>query len=80
METLAEYLKSHPFQGPFKPHIYYQEDGDLIHIWLEDERAYTEVMMEDNSVHIHKSMVDDRVVGMTIWGVTDLIKIARQET
>ena len=73
--SLAEWLAAHPYKGPFKPGArYHLRDGDILEVWLEDERAYSEPI-GDGAVHVHRAMSDGRVVGISVWGVSQVMHV-----
>ena len=65
--TLQEYLKTRDTPKEFKPHFYYNEMGDTIHVYIEDVDAYTETLCD--GVDVMRCMKTKRVVGVKILNV-----------
>lgn len=68
---LADYIKAHPFVGPFVPGPRLHPTMDGLECWTEDVPAFS----EDISPHltIHRCMTTWRIVGVTVWGVSQAL-------
>lgn len=71
MTSLRDYLKAHPPSGAFTPSMTYSIIGDLLSVYLFDDPAYAENLTPD--IIVLRSFSDNRVVGVKLCGVEDLI-------
>lgn len=72
-ESLAEYLKGKT-PGPFRIMPCYFIDGDFLTVYFEDADCYTEDL--EPGVAIARAMDGNRIVGVKVYGVSDLVRKA----
>ena len=70
--TLEEYIRDHPFVGPFRSIARYFQDGDFVACYFEDVRCYAEDDTCEN-VCVYRAMDDKRIVGFKVYGASRLI-------
>ena len=71
IHELEEFIRSLPPCGEFKPGLpFYNRDGDMIEIWLENESSYAESLGE---ITVERAQSDNRIVGIKIHRVKKLI-------
>ena len=74
LDDLAEFLKNAKL-GEFKPFVDYSEDGDFIHLVLENVSYYAEWTKDGFSVL--RAQDDNRVIGAEINRIKSLVKPTR---
>lgn len=72
MNQLLEYLKLHPYKGPFKPIPYYSVEGDFLTYYAKDENCYAENV--DGRFIIYRSMKDDSIIGFQFWNASEVFQ------
>jgi hypothetical protein len=73
VEDLMEFIKANPPKGPFKPHAYYNVDGNQLEVCWSDEQDYTQSI--EGGMCLHRSQEDHKVVGVTIYGIQRVMSI-----
>lgn len=74
-EKLIEIIRKNPPtpKGKFQPHARYNEDGNQLEVYWDDEEAYTEEA-PNHSMAIHYGMESKKIVGVTVYNIKQLIK------
>lgn len=63
--TLKEYLKAHPYRGPFKPGTRQHPHAAVTYFRGGDERAYTVQVCDKLDVFV--GMTTGNIVGFQVW-------------
>ena len=75
LKTLSEYLKDNwdkVKKVKFQPSAFHNEIADEIEVYWEDTPSYSDHL--NPYIHIHKADDDDRIVGVTICGVKQMLR------
>lgn len=73
---LEDFLKANPPKGDFKPYAFYNIDGNQLEVFWEDEQDYGQET-KNHAMCIHRSQEDHRVVGVTIYGIQQVMSIEK---
>lgn len=65
--VLRDWVAAHPFKGPFRPHIFYHREGDVLNVYWEDARCHAD--KGGDGFEFYRADDDGRVVGVRLWGV-----------
>ncbi len=69
--TISENIRTHPLQG-FAPGVTYFPDGDFLAVYWSDEQCVAETVAP--GVHIERSEATGEVVGVKVYGVSQVIQ------
>ena len=58
---------------PFKPHAFYNKDGDMMEVYFKNDSCYTKTLNGD--IEVHLSQENDEVVGLNILNVKKLMNL-----
>jgi hypothetical protein len=75
LKDLPAYMAAHPPKG-FKPVPFYSAGGDFLILYFEDAPCYTEGLSE--RAEVMRAFDDNRVVGVKLYRVPELIAAARE--
>jgi|ERR1700738_978599 len=74
---LKEYIRNSPPPGPFKPNVFYNQEGDQLEVYWSGERAYEEID-PSHKFALLRDMKTREVVGIKIYNprkATGLVEV-----
>jgi len=74
---LKEYLRTHPYKGPFRSRAVYFEVGDFIACYFEDVRCYAEDETSEGAC-VYRAEDDGRIVGFKVYRASRLIEEGKE--
>ncbi len=72
---LAEYLRTHPPTGQFKPVPFYSQVGDMLEVYWDEGKpngGYAERV--NDQLTVIRAFDDDRPIGVKVYGVLELVR------